>query len=126
MVSDDALGALAECCRHLELLHLSMCTGITDGGLYLFAMTCNPKPLTSLDLSYCRAVGDDAIEVLSKKCTHVTHLNLCGLSRVTDVGGKALSHNLWHLTYLNLEDLFLITDDVFFFDHEKDGRKVGR
>ena len=62
--------------------------------------------------------------MLSKKCTHLTFLNLCGLSRVTDHGAKAVAHNLWHLTNLNLEDLFLLTDDVFFFDHEKDGRKA--
>jgi hypothetical protein len=123
-VSDATLGALASCCRDLELLHVSLCSGVSDEGLYEFAMTCNPKSLTSMDLSYCRGVGDDAIEVLAKRCSHVQFLNLQGLSRVTDHGVKAVTHNMWQLTHLNLEDLFLVTDDVFFFDHERDGRKA--
>lgn len=123
-VSDECVGALARCCKHLELLHVAQCTSLSDGGLYDFAMNCNPKPFKSLDLSYCRNVGDDAIEVLAKKCVHITWLNLKGLSRVTDHAAKAVTHNLWHLEHLDIEELFLVTDDIFFFDHENDGRKA--
>ena len=123
-VDDEALVALAGCCKEIELLHVSLCTGVTDAGVYEFAMTCNPKPLRSVDLSYCRGIGDDAVEVLAKRCTQLSFLSLTGLSRVTDHGVKAVTHNLWKLTSLSLEDLYLITDDCFFFDHERDGRKA--
>jgi hypothetical protein len=123
-VSDACLGIVASSCRNLELLHVSLCSGVTDEGLYVFAMNCNSKPLTSMDLSFCRSVGDDAIEVLAKRCSHMQFLNLQGLCRVTDHGIKAVTHNMWELNHLNIEDLFLVTDDVFFFDHERDGRKA--
>mmetsp|Transcript_12346 Transcript_12346/g.15885 ORF Transcript_12346/g.15885 Transcript_12346/m.15885 type:complete len:347 (+) Transcript_12346:88-1128(+) len=101
-----------------------MCTSLSDAGLYQFAMEANPRPFKSLDLSYCRGLSDDSIEAVAKKLTHISYLNLRGLSRVTDLSAKAVTHNLWQLTDLDLEDLFLITDDCFFFDHENDGRRA--
>jgi F-box and leucine-rich repeat protein 2/20 len=123
-VSDEALATLASCCKQIELLHVSMCHAITDTGLYSFAMNANPKPFRSLDVSYCRSLCDDSIEVVAKKLVHITYLSLRGCSRVTDLSAKAVTHNLWQLTDLDFEDLFLITDDCFFFDHENDGRRA--
>jgi hypothetical protein len=87
-------------------------------------MDANPRPFRSLDVSYCRSLSDDSIEVVAKKLTHITYLNLRGLNRITDISAKAVTHNLWSLTDLDFEDLFLITDDCFFFDHENDGRRA--
>jgi len=51
-------------------------------------------------------------------------LSICGVNRCTEVGGKAITHNCWDLEYLNMEDLDLLTDDVFHFDTQGDGRRA--
>ena len=102
------MAALAKCCKFLELLHCQHCTGLTDLGVYQFALEVQAKNLRSLDLAYCRNIGDDALEVVAKKCVHLDWLSVKGLSRLTDGSIKALTHNLWKLQHLDLEDLFLI------------------
>jgi len=124
MVSDETLQTLAEQCRMVELLHLAFCTNITDAGIYGFALRANHDKLKSVDLSYLRGISDDAVEALCKKCTKITHFNVCGVNRITDIGAKAITHNLWNLTSLNMEDLYLVTDAAFVFDHARDGRKA--
>ena len=51
-------------------------------------------------------------------------MNICGVNKCTEIGGKAITHNCWALQYLNMEDLDLITDDVFQFDNVGDGRRA--
>ena len=92
--------------------------------MYTFAMTVNAKTFRSLDISYCRQISDDSIEAIARKCVKLQFLNVCGVNRITDIGAKAITHNLWLLTHLNFEDLYMITDDIFFFDHQRDGRKA--
>jgi hypothetical protein len=123
-VSDETVKEVAQHCRMVELLHLAFCTQITDTGLYTFAMTVNAKTFRSMDISYCRQISDDSIEAIARKCVKLQFLNVCGVNRITDIGAKAITHNLWLLTHLNFEDLYMITDDIFFFDHQRDGRKA--
>jgi len=124
LVTDKLLRVLGKNLRALELLHLAFCTSITDEGIYSFAVTCNKDAFTSLDLTCCRSLTDDGLVGLAEKCTKLKWLNLCGVNRCTEVGGKAITHNCLDLEYLNLEDLNLITDNVFMFDSAGDGRRV--
>jgi len=124
LVTDKVLRVLGKNLRGLELLHLAFCTSITDEGLYSFAVTCNTDAFTSLDLTCCRSLTDDGLVGLAEKCTKIKWLNLCGVNRCTEVGGKSITHNMLDLEYLNLEDLNLVTDAVFLFDAAGDGRRM--
>ena len=59
---------------------------------------------------------------LADQCPRIEHLNICGLSRVTEIGTRAVCAHFWHLSYLNVEDVFLLSDDAFFYNRELDGR----
>ena len=52
----------------------------------------------------------------------MSSLNICGLSRVTDVGAAAICSNCWKMAHLNFEDVYLLADHSFFFDRAGDGR----
>ena len=106
-----------------QLLHIAFCTSVTDEGLYSFAVTCNTETLTSLDLTCVRSLTDDGLVGLAEKCVKLKWLNLCGVNRCTEIGGKAITHNCLDMEYLNLEDMNLITDSVFVFDAAGDGRR---
>ena len=124
LVSDDFLRVAGGSLRSLELLHMAFCTSITDEGLYQFAVTANPDSFTSLDLTCCRSITDDGLVGIAEKLKKLKYLNVCGVNRCTEVGGKAITHNCWDLEYLNFEDLDLLTDDVFHFDISGDGRRA--
>lgn len=103
------------------------------GGLYISVGNSNTlfKNLTlvfcrftSLDLTCCRSITDDALVGIAEKCKALKYLNICGVNRCTEIGGKAITHNCWDLEYLNMEDLDLITDNVFHFDSANDGRRA--
>lgn len=121
-LTDDILGPIAKNCRQLELLHISLCFLFTDEGMYALTSGINRTSLTSLDLSGCKGLTDDGFEVVAMACISLKWLNLSS-ARITDIGMRAITHNCWRLKNLIMKDLYLISDDVFFFDLEKDGRK---
>lgn len=61
---------------------------------------------------------------LADQCPRVEHLNMCGLNRVTETGSRAICAHFWHLSYLNVEDVFLLSDDIFFYNRDLDGRSA--
>ena len=124
LVTDAFLKVAGLQLRNLELLHMAFCTSITDEGLYQFAVTANASTFTSMDLTCCRSITDDGLVGLAEKCRALKFLNICGVNRCTEVGGKAITHNCWDLEYLNLEDLDLVTDEIFHFDSIGDGRRA--
>lgn len=124
LVGDNFLKLVGKQLRQLELLHLAFCTSCTDEGLYQFAVTANPATFTSLDLTCCRSITDDGLVGLAEKMTKLKYLNICGVNRCTEVGGKAITHHCWDLEYLNMSDCDLLTDDVFLFDTVGDGRRA--
>lgn len=77
-----------------QLLHIAFCTSVTDEGLYSFAVTCNTETLTSLDLTCVRSLTDDGLVGLAEKCVKLKWLNLCGVNRCTEIGGKAIRPSL--------------------------------
>jgi len=79
-VADDALGPLGMRCRQLAALHLGRCRRITDGCV---AHLAQRLPLTEVDLSHCRQLGDEAAESLLRLCPTLLQLRLDG-THVTD------------------------------------------
>ena len=62
------------------------------------------------------------VVTLTDQCPRIEHLNICGLNRVTEIGTRAICAHFWHLSCLNVEDVFLLSDDIFFYNRDMDGR----
>jgi hypothetical protein len=71
---------------------------LTDAGV---SAVCGLPALTSLDLSYCMNITDDALRTLSSAVPTLTHLNLHFCMKVTDAGMVAVS-DLRALTSLDI------------------------
>ncbi len=146
-ITDAGLFPIATQCRKLKLLNVNNCpevthhilqvfaknngwletlcaagTYITDEGLSLISVVLSKKNMTSLDISFCRDVTDFGLITLSEICCNLKFLNLCSLSRVTDVGIQHIISNCWYLEELNMEDIFLLDDKSFWFSSSFDGR----
>lgn len=107
-------------------LGLSLCSQLTDAGVYALAVGPGSAFLTAIDLSFCSCVGDDGVTALAEGCVNVLDLNLESVPRLTDVGVARVTHNLWKLKKLTLADVYLVTDAVFYFDEVRDGRVAAR
>jgi hypothetical protein len=92
---------------HFSLLVLLLLFPLND--LLCCAVLCSV-------VSFCRTV------TLTDQCPRMEHLNMCGLNRVTETGTRAICAHFWHLSYLNVEDVFLLSDDIFFYNRDLDGR----
>lgn len=150
-VDDDGLTPLATNCHMLSVLNVSNCPNVTFIALVLFCKNnrrlntlhaaatyitdagfveiCNQfivsgKHLTSLDISFCREIGDAGVVALSQTCPNLKSINICSLSRVTAKGIQSLLNKCWYLRVLNVEDIFLMRDRVFWYDIDYDGRLV--
>ena len=99
-------------------------TQLSDSSFTLISSTLSRTNLTSVDVSFCRDITDNAIVTLAESCPNLKHLNLCGLSRVADRGIQALCSKCWRLESLNLEDVFLFDDSAFWFSPHLDGRPL--
>ena len=97
-------------------------TRLTDSSFTLIASTFSRTNMTSVDISFCRDVTDNAIVTLAESCPALKHLNICGLSRVADRGVQSVCSNCWLLETLNLEDVFLFDDSAFWYSSQRDGR----
>jgi hypothetical protein len=95
---------------------------LTDKSFTLISSTFSKHNMTSVDISFCRDITDQAILNLAQNCPNLRFLNICGLSRVADKGIEALCTNCWHLESINFEDIFLFDDSAFWFSPTLDGR----
>ena len=79
--------------------------------------------MTSLDISLCKDITDNAVVVLTESCPALQYLNLTGLNRVAEMGVQAVCTQCWHIESLILEDVFLFDDSAFWFSLQLDGRR---
>jgi len=106
-LTDAALAALAERCRGLASLSLRRCARLSDGGLAALAERCALRhldvsgvvgagrgltaalgracheTLETLDVSFCRSMGDDELGPLADACRHLRLLRVFGCSSIT-------------------------------------------
>jgi len=64
-------------------LILNSCSKITDAGVKYVGERC-ANQLVELELGYCAAISDDAVQVLALHCPNLTSLNLYGCFKLTD------------------------------------------
>jgi len=78
------LAALILCQGNLQTLRLSECNGVQDQGLLPTEFQLNPLALKSLQILYCKGLGNGYLAVMGHCCPSLEHLNLSGLVDVTD------------------------------------------
>lgn len=104
LVCDAALRLLVQL-PALRALNLTECDRVTARGLSALALPrCNPDcaALTSLNLSRCTSLDDDALQKLAPLAAHLRELRLSGCHELTDVGTAHL-HALARLRRLDLK-----------------------
>ncbi len=121
-ITHESITVVCQNSPRMNSIHAGSCTGITDGGMQNIISCLSKKFFTSLDVSFCRDIGDSAILALSEHCPNIKHLTLTSLSKVTDIGMRALLAKCWFIETLLIEDIFLLADNAFYFDRAYDGR----
>lgn len=120
-LTSDVLVAFAKVNKRMHTLKLSTLQ-IDDAGLNDVCLNLSADFMTNVDLSFCREITDFGLITLSEVCPKLKTLNICSMSRVTDLGVARLLTNCWFLEDLNLEDIFLLDDKAFWFNSAFDGR----
>lgn len=106
-ITDAGLDAVAEHCPRLEVLSVRRCHRLTDDALARVALRCSLRTLhvshvdrvgvhtmaalassgkerlEVLDVSFCRALTDDALGNMVDSCPHLTRLCVFGCSQLT-------------------------------------------
>ena len=121
-ITHESITVICQNSPRINSIHAGSCTGITDGGMQNIIACLSKKFFTSLDVSFCRDIGDSAILALSEHCPNIKYLTLTSLSKVTDIGMRALLAKCWYIETLLIEDIFLLADNAFYFDRAYDGR----
>jgi hypothetical protein len=121
-VSSESVFAFAKSNKRMHTLKVAAMTSLTDEGLSSLCLHMSPDFMTNVDISFCRDITDFGLATLSEVCPKLKTLNLCAVSRVTDVGIQRLLTNCWFLEDLNMEDIFLVDDKAFWFNSAFDGR----
>lgn len=100
-LEDNAVEAVAQFCRDLQILDLSKSFKLTDRSLYAIALGCSD--LTKLNISGCSSFSDKALSYLASLCRKLKILNLCGcVKAVSDTALQAIGHHCNQLQSLNL------------------------
>ncbi|RHY34943.1 hypothetical protein DYB32_000562 [Aphanomyces invadans] len=131
LITDDGVVAL-EKCHDLREAVFSHCARITDDSL--LSLATHPR-LARLELAFCLQLSDFVSLSNLPASVTLTSLDISGCRRLTDDGIMAigtrcpkltcaLTHHCLDLAHLNVQDLHLLTDKVFTFDQEGDGRTV--
>ncbi|XP_057434471.1 EIN3-binding F-box protein 1-like [Lotus japonicus] len=105
-------GLLFNCAAKLKVLSLASCYGIKNLNLRLPAvLPCGS--IESLSIHDCPGFGDATIAVLGKLCPQLEHVELNGLSGITDAGFLPLLESSGAgLVNVNLSGCTKLTDQV--------------
>ena len=110
-VSCDGVVAFAQACPHLRSVDLTF-TKCGDRGIKALASRC--PDLERLSLEQCARVTDTGIQALARgfKRGRLSHLNLGGLDKVSNVGIQILASHLRGLRMLSLSGCNILDFDV--------------
>ncbi|TPX67579.1 hypothetical protein SpCBS45565_g03716 [Spizellomyces sp. 'palustris'] len=131
-VTDRDLETLAALCPNIYYLSLSNCWRFTDKGLRYLTRNltrvveadlsyCGQlkgsgfarhkwSKLKKLDLSYCKAIGDEQVEKILSGTSEITHLQLRRCMKMTDLSMFHVVRYCRHIRYLDLSDCEKLTD----------------
>lgn len=127
---------LSSLCNHLTTINLSYCHNIDDCSIQVLAKACpalagidltftavgddgigalvqhSHRSLERLSLEQCKNVTDEGIQTLARgfKRGRLTHLNIGGLSQITNVGIQILASHLKQLRHLSLSGCSCLID----------------
>jgi len=93
----------------LESLDISHCDKLTDAGVEAMA---NFVHLTSLNLDYCIGIDDDPLKKVFENCTHLVHISLRSLPRVTNKSAVFLGKFMTSVETLDFSDSPNITGSI--------------
>ena len=80
-ITDASLQAVAQHCRQLQKLNVSMCWQVTDAVLQAVAQHC--RQLQTQDVSGCEQATDVGVMVVAQHCPQLQQLGVRGCNRVT-------------------------------------------
>ncbi|PWA65271.1 leucine-rich repeat domain, L domain-like protein [Artemisia annua] len=99
-ISDSGLAPLQMYGFKLQYLNLSFCSRVTDNGLSYVASGC---PLLSIvGLYKCCFITDYGLQILTESCKSLKHVDLSLCCEITDNGIQCLNQNCRQLTKLGI------------------------
>jgi len=109
-ISDEGVAALAKTCPLLVRLDLTF-TAVGDRGIGSLVQH-NSRCLERLSLEQCQLITDEGIQTLARgfKRGRLTHLNVGGLKKVSNVGIQILASHLKSLRMLSLSGCDCLID----------------
>ncbi|CAN1120530.1 EIN3-binding F-box protein 1 [Linum perenne] len=106
------IGAIANCGAKLKTLSLVRCMGIKDTASGI-PLPSQCSSLRSLSIKNCPGFGNLGLALVGKLCPQLQHLDLCGLSGITDAGLLPLLESCKAgLVKVNLSGCLNLTDGV--------------
>ncbi|KAH9106835.1 hypothetical protein LEN26_014446 [Aphanomyces euteiches] len=94
-------------CTHLTALNLSLCRGLTDDDMNVIAAGC--CVLQTLSLQGCVRIGDSTLRALATHCTALRDLSLVFCFNITDTGFCAIANQCLRLARINVKACNLLT-----------------
>lgn len=101
-ISSRGVTALITHCPKLTSLDISCCSRINDEAISSLATGCCPK-LATFVASGCKEITDVGLFAIAEGCTHLAELNVAG-SNITDSGVSAIAKACTNLTRLCLSN----------------------
>jgi len=99
----------SKCGSTLEALDISYCHKVTGIGVVAIASFVE---LTSLKLDYCTGIEDDPLKKVFEACTHLVHISLRSLPRVTNKSAVYLGKFMTSVETLDMSDSPNITGSI--------------
>ena len=104
-VTDDFVHQMCLKCSTVQRINLTKCIFITDAALCSMA---DYLWLEGLDISGCRRVSDEGMEVLAVACNGLIDVGLKGVHKITSRTVNALARCLKNMQTLDLRDCHLV------------------
>ncbi|KAI8791967.1 protein AMN1 isoform X1 [Biomphalaria glabrata] len=93
LLTDVSLRALGEYSHHLKSLNITS-TQVTDSGVYCLCQGLCAQVLTEIDISGCRSLTDDTVELLIMMCPMIRILLFARCPNITEKSRVALEEKL--------------------------------
>ena len=108
-VNDAFIHQMCIRCTTIQRVNLQKCIFITDAALCSMA---DYLWLEGLNISGCRRVGDEGLEVLAVSCNGIIDLEMKGVHRITARAINAVSRSLKNLQTLDIRDCHLVHESA--------------
>lgn len=108
-LTDKLLITMIEGSTSLTSVNVSGCRELTDEAIKAVASTC---PLQSLNVAYCgKLLTDESIKAVATNCPSLTTLNVADCKLLTDASIKTIATSCSSLTSLDVSRCKALTDD---------------